>query len=195
MIASLRGRLIYKDAGSVVIECAGVGYGLAMSVTSLARLGSEGSEAQVFVYTHVGQDVLRLYGFADAEERRVFEILIGTSGVGPRMALAILSSLNAEELAQALANDDRLTLTRIPGVGKKTAERLLLELKDRLKPGLGRVSAPSPRQDLLSALLNLGFGEAAATEAVRHAMQALPGISDIAALMREALRSTTRVHS
>ncbi len=132
MIASLRGTLLTKTAEHAVIECAGVGYGVLMSLASLVKLGVEGGEVSVLVHTHLTQDSLRLFGFADAAEREVFEILISLSGVGPKLALAILSILTAGELSDAVARGDKGMLTRVPGVGAKKAERLLVDLKGRL---------------------------------------------------------------
>ncbi len=196
MIAELRGMLVRKDAQSVVVDCGGVGYGLSLSLSSLGKLGAEGSTVHVYVYTHVGQDVLRLYGFADASERATFETLIGTTGVGPRLALSVLSAMSPAELATAVQARDKSALTRIPGIGNKTAERLLVELKDRLpEPGV-RVQVAktaSVESELVSALVNLGFKEAQAEEVARTARESLPEVRDVAALVRHALRSATRV--
>ena len=163
MISSLRGKLIHKDAESVVVECAGVGYGASMSLSSLTRLGHEGDGVFLFVHTHLSQDALRLFGFIDQAERATFRVLVATSGVGPKLALAILSTLSAGELAEVVQNADKAMLRRIPGVGPKKADRLLIELKDRLpkgEVGAGHkaVSMVSDLAgDLVSALLNLGF--------------------------------------
>lgn len=197
MIASLRGRLIARDTQGAVIECAGVGYGVGMSVPALSRLGPLQSDVFVFVHTQLSQDALRLFGFTDAAERATFEILIGTTGVGPRLALAILSTLEPAELAEAVVHADKAALTRIPGVGPKKAERLLVELKDRLKGSEGlTIVAPqgSVLGDLLSALVNLGFAAPVAERAARHAVDASPEEMDLTALLRTALRATTARH-
>ncbi len=198
MIASLRGRVLSKDLGNVVIDCGGVGYGVTMSLSSASKLGAEGSEARLHIHTHVAQDVLRLYGFVDLEEKQAFEVLIATTGVGPKLALAVLSALSPGELAAAVADSDKARLTHIPGVGNKTAERLLVELKDRLK-----VSATSPRgirlpghpllSDLASALSNLGFKDVIADDTARLVLAEHPEEKDLAALVRLALRASTRV--
>lgn len=192
MIVSLRGRLAHKDATGAVLECGGVGYGLAMSLASLSRLGKVGSEAEVLVHTHLSQDALRLYGFADAAERDTFEVLIATSGIGPKLALAILSTVSPVELADIVGRGDRASLMRIPGVGGKKAERLLLELKGRLpEPAAG--GAPlrtSLLTDVVSALANLGFAGDVAERAARAALDASPEETEIATLVRAALRST-----
>lgn len=198
MIASLRGRLVEKTTDGAVIECGGVGYGVAMSLASLTRLGAEGSEVRVLVHTHLSQDALRLYGFADAAEREVFEVLIGTSGVGPRLALAILSVFTPGELADAVANGDRGMLVRVPGVGNKKAERLLVELKGRLDhvtlaaAPARAAGRPELLADLTSALANLGFVPKDADRLARGALDASPQERDLATLVRAALRDAAR---
>jgi Holliday junction DNA helicase RuvA len=197
MIASLRGRLVHKDTQGAVVECAGVGYGVAMSLASLAQLGDVGREVHVHVHTHVSQDALRLFGFADPDERTMFELLIATAGVGPRLALAILSTLTPNELADAVAGGDKTSLTRIPGVGPKKAERLLVELKDRVagRPVTGiALRGGGLRDDLLSALMNLGFAQPVAERAAKHAIDSFPEQMDLTTLVREALRATTTRH-
>lgn len=192
MIASLRGRLARKGATDVVVDCGGVGYGVAMSLTALDRLGPEGSEVQLLVYTHVTAEILRLYGFLDATEKRFFEILIGISGVGPKLALALLSTLTTGELNEAVARADIKLLVRVPGVGRKTAERLVLELKDRLPKVDVETLATDLRGDLQSALADLGFGAAAADKATDAVLGEHPGVTDIAVLVRAALRASTK---
>ena len=191
MIASLRGSLIHKDDHGAVIECGGVGYGVAMSRTSLAKLTLAAPTVFVLVHTHVSQDALRLFGFADAAERDAFLLLIGVNGVGPRLALGILSDLTPGALGDVVARKDKAALTHVAGVGKKTAERLLLELQDRLPQDDASVSAGTAlRTDLLSALLNLGFSEAVAEHAARQALVLQPDATDLTQLVREALRAT-----
>ena len=197
MIASLRGELIAKDVQGAVIECAGVGYAVGMSVPALSRLGAVGSPVQVLVHTQLSQDALRLFGFVDAHERDTFAILLGTSGVGPRLALAILSTLTPAELADVVAQGNKTALTRIPGVGPKKAERLLVELKGRFSTPEGlTIHAPqgSVLGDLLSALLNLGFAQPVAEQAARQAIDFNPGEMNLATLLRTALRATTVRH-
>jgi len=196
MIASLQGRLQHKDADGAVVECGGVGYGVAMSLSSLSQLGSEGSDVQLLVHTHVSQDSLRLYGFVEASERRAFEVLIATSGVGPRLALAVLSTFSPEELSDTVARKDTASLVRIPGIGKKKAERLVLELRDRL-PAATLLHAPGAtpgtlQADLNAALVGLGFSESVAQDACQSALASHPNETDLATLVREALRQTTR---
>jgi Holliday junction DNA helicase RuvA len=196
MIASLRGKLMAKTAEHAVIECAGVGYGVFMSLASLVKLGAEGADVHVLVHTHLTQDSLRLFGFADAAEREVFEILISLSGVGPKLALAILSILSAGELSDAVARGDKGMLTRVPGVGAKKAERLLVDLKGRLD---GVTAAPSkpgaPRttifDDLVSALVNLGFQPKDAEKSARGIVEQRPDERDLTVLVRDALRASS----
>jgi holliday junction DNA helicase RuvA len=188
VIANLRGKVIYKDLESIVVECGGVGYGVLMSVSGIAKI-VEGSDVSLFIYTQIGEGILRLFGFLELDERRLFETLLGTSGVGPKLALAIMSSVTPDELAAIVTEQDQPALIRIPGIGKKTAERLLLELKDRL-PKKRSSGAHTIRHDLTSALLHLGFTPNVAQDATQHAMETMPNIVDIAVLMREALRAT-----
>ena len=195
MISSLRGKLISKGADRVVVECGGVGYGASMSLASLTRVGTVGDEAFVFVDTQLNQDSLRLFGFADESERDVFRILIGINGVGPKLALAILSVFSAEELGGVVARQEKVQLVKIPGVGAKKAARLLLELKDKMPvTGLpveghgGVVAAGSVRDDLLSAMLNLGYKEALVETVVAEVLNQHDDQADISMLVREALK-------
>lgn len=197
MIASLRGRLMFKDAAAVVVDCGGVGYGVSMSLSALTRVGEVGQEVSLLVYTHVGQEVLRLYGFLDAAEKRTFEVLIGLSGVGPKLALAILSTMSPDELRAVVSREDLATLVKVPGVGKKTAQRLLLELRDRLEVMEERGAGPSTgaalREDLVSALENLGFNRPVAEKAADATMKEAPPGADLPTLVRTALRASTKL--
>lgn len=196
MIALLDGTLVHKDMEGGVILCHGVGYGVAMSLNTLVALGAAGSPVRVHVHTHVAAEALRLYGFATFEERHAFLLLLATTGVGPRLALAILSTFNPSELGQAVAAKDRSRLTRIPGVGPKKADRLLLELADRIAPALGPLFADgNVAHDVIAALTHLGFAPQVAEEAARGARAACAGVNDIATLVREALRRATQKNS
>lgn len=195
MIAFLRGKLLSKSTTEAIIDCGGVGYGVSMSLSSLSRLGTENSDVQIFVYTHVGQDVLRLFGFVDLAEKQAFEILIGTSGVGPKLALAILSTLSPDELSAVVHQSDKATLTKIPGVGPKKAERLLLELKGRLPerlvlPQTGHKS--TVLNDLVSALVNLGFHANDAEKTAHQTIARVGNTDDLTTLVRDALRLSSR---
>ena len=168
MIAWLRGRLLDKQPTRLVVDVHGVGYDIAVPVSTFAAVGDLGSEVTLRIHTHVREDALALYGFETAFELRVFERLIGVSGIGPKLALAVLSGIEAPEFVGAVQRGDVARLTRIPGVGKKTAERICLELKEKLPP-LEDAGAAAPRvppadalrHDLVSALLNLGYHRSA----------------------------------
>lgn len=196
MIAHLRGTLLYKGARTVVVECAGVGYEAHMSLSGLTGLGEVGTQVSLFVYTHVGQDVLRLYGFVEAQEKRAFEILIGLSGVGPKLALAVLSTFNPAELREVVAAENLAALTRVPGVGKKTAQRLLFELRDRMPSSEGGAQAPATggalRRDLVAALEDLGFARPTAEKAADGALKKAEAGAELTTLVREALRGSTQ---
>jgi len=194
MIAKLRGRLVSKSPAEVVLEVGGVGYRVAIPVSTFYRLSELESEASLLTYTHVREDTLALFGFYTREEQALFELLIGVAGVGPKLALNVLSGIEAPELVQALRAGDVARLTRIPGVGKKTAERLVLELRDKaqklpLGAGLGRAvqPGPTPKDDLVSALANLGYSRAEAEKAVEPALKE-DGAGRFEDLLRRSLR-------
>ena len=196
MIARLSGVIIEKHHDSAVIDVQGVGYQVYLSAQSTAHLPPEGGRAQLRCYTHVREDALQLFGFITAEEEELFHLLIGVSGVGPKLAVNILSGMPATELAAAIRHGELARLTKISGVGKKTAERLVMELKDKLKTAAlsaGRISQPPPPsadEALLSARINLGYRPAAAertAESVRRMHPAAP-LED---QLREALRLIT----
>jgi len=194
LIARLSGTLLEKRGDVAVVDVGGVGYLVHLSLQSMARLPAEGAEVRLRTYTHVREDALQLFGFANEDEERLFALLIGVSGVGPRLAQTILSGMPAPELAAALIGEEIGRLTQISGVGKKTAERLVLELKDKLKTSglLGRTAQAavplSGSGALVSALLNLGYKPAAAertAEAVRRSLGPAAAVED---QLREALR-------
>lgn len=179
MIARLQGRIAEKRPHRVTVDVHGVGYDLHIPLSTFYGLGEPGSEAVFRVYTHVREDALALFGFATALELRVFEQLIGISGIGPKLALAILSGIEPAELVRAVGRGDVRRLTGIPGIGKKTAERMGLELRDRLPAVLEAGSEPAggdgsaaARGDLVSALVNLGYARPAAERAVDAALGA-----------------------
>lgn len=173
MIAWLRGRLLEKEPTRVVVDVQGVGYDVAVPVSTYYAVGDPGSEITLRVHTHVREDALALYGFLTVLELQVFERLISTSGIGPKLALAVLSGIDAVDLIGAVGRSDVARLTKIPGVGKKTAERMCLELKDKL-PKIEGLDARTPtapaadamRDDLVSALLNLGYHRTAVDKAL-----------------------------
>jgi Holliday junction DNA helicase RuvA len=168
MIGSLRGTLLELKPDRCLVEAGGVGYLCLISLQTYAVLNRAPGEVRLYVHTHVREDALSLIGFAAAEERELFHKLTGISGIGPRVALQVLSRYPAEELMAAIGAGDLPKLTAIPGVGKKTAERILLELKGAL-PGPASSAAASPAQDAVSALVNLGYSAKTALAAVEAA--------------------------
>jgi Holliday junction DNA helicase RuvA len=196
MIGSVRGTLLDRGASEIIVEVLGVGYRVTVSPTTAVSLGDVGDEVFCWTHHHQREDAQTLYGFASKDERICFEALIGAHGVGPALALAILSVHSPVALARILAEDDLGALCLVPGVGKKTAQRLLLDLKSRLSiPDLGDSPAltggvpPSPgrggaRADVREALTGLGYTDAE----VREVMADLPDDGDAAALLRDALQ-------
>ncbi len=180
MIAYIRGQILSKAPNAVVIDCNGVGYELAISVATFTELRDIGAEARLHVHTHVREDALLLFGFQELAEKRLFEKLLTISGIGPKLAITVLSGINAERLVGAIRSGDHATLTKIPGIGKKTAERVVLELKDKLDDMVGFVvgDVDAPRSlgatadDVLSALVNLGYPRPVAQKAVAAAAKA-----------------------
>jgi holliday junction DNA helicase RuvA len=193
MIAHLRGKLIFKQPGQAIVEAAGVGYDVAISVPTFTSLPSAGQETALHIHTQVSDDQIALFGFLDRDEKRLFERLISVSSVGPKLAIKILSGLNPERVIQAIRGQDHAQLTRIPGVGKKLAERLVVELKDKLDdfavaPAPQAVQGPAV-EDVLSALTNLGYQRAAAEKAIEKAIAKDKSLaSDFDGLFRGALK-------
>ncbi|HYL35338.1 MAG TPA: Holliday junction branch migration protein RuvA [Bryobacteraceae bacterium] len=182
MIAFLRGRLLEKHPNQIIVETGGVGYDVLIPISTFSALPEAGAEVKLRIHTHVREDTLALFGFLTAEEKSIFEKLISVSGIGPSLAVKVLSGMATSDLIPAIRSGHVEQLVRIPGVGKKTAERIVLELKDKLD-GIGGGSAPGTvekpaeklstlDQDVLSALLNLGCNRAAAEAAVRNARSA-----------------------
>jgi Holliday junction DNA helicase RuvA len=193
MIALLRGVLIEKHPNQAIVETGGVGYDVAIPVSTFTHLPETGKEVRLRIHTHVREDALALYGFLTQDEKAMFEKLIGVSGIGPTLAVKILSGLAAPDLINFIRRGEVERLVRIPGVGKKTAERMVLELRDKLpavsgeEPGMAAEAALSAvDQDVLSALLNLGCGRAQAEAAVRKA-KAAGAASEFEPLFRRAL--------
>jgi Holliday junction DNA helicase RuvA len=197
VIGSLRGRLLHRGAGEVLLEVGGIGYVVVVSPTTVVALGEVGDEAFVWVHHHVREDAETLYGFGTRDERVTFEALLGAHGVGPALALAILSVHSPPDLVRILADDDVAALCLVPGVGKKTAARLLVELKSRLDvpeagpvPGVGggvAVASAGERTattDVREALAGLGYGP----DEIRAATAELIDDGDAAAMLRRALQ-------
>jgi len=192
VIAQLRGRLLRKDTQEAVIDVGGVGYSVTIPVSTFYRLGEAGTEVTLLTHTHVREDALALFGFLTAAEQTLFERLIAIAGVGPRLAIGILSGIEAPDLVGALRSGDVARLTRIPGVGKKTAERLVVELKDKME-GLEGIDptaeepAAGPQEDLVSALLHLGYSRPEAERGVDKALEQ-GGEGPFEELLRRTLR-------
>ena len=199
MIAQLRGRLVSKDPGQVVVDVNGVGYQVFIPLSTYYHLPALQQEVFLRVHTHVREDAIHLYGFHTPEERATFELLTGVSGIGPRLASNILSGISVEEFIPAILEGDLARLKAIPGVGKKTAERLILELKDKVLEVprttpvvVGR--RPSSEQDqtiedVVSALLNLGCSRKEASRAAEAAREALGSGADFEKLVKQALKN------
>jgi Holliday junction DNA helicase RuvA len=171
MIAHLRGKLLAKHPNQAVVEAAGVGYDVTISVPTFSDLPALGAEIALHIHTHVREDQIALYGFLRPSEKLLFEKLITVSGIGPKLAITILSGMAADEMVGAIRGNDIARLTRIPGIGRKTAERMVLELRDKLS-AVGPASAPAisvlsaTEDDVMSALVNLGYQRAAAEKAL-----------------------------
>ena len=194
MIAHLRGKLLTKHPGQAIVETAGVGYEVTISVPTFSELPAVGSEVALHTYTHVREDIIALYGFMRPAEKRLFEKLLTVSGIGPKLAITILSGMAADEMAGAIRGNDVARLTRIPGIGKKTAERMVLELRDKLpaegpEPS-GRVMTAA-EEDVLSALVNLGYQRPAAEKAV-SALSKNGKTGSFDGMFRDALAALSR---
>jgi Holliday junction DNA helicase RuvA len=176
MIAHLRGTLLAKHPNQVVVETAGVGYEVTISVPTFSGLPAIGSEVALHIHTHVREDVIALYGFLRPAEKVLFEKLMTVSGIGAKLAITILSGMVADEMVAAIRSNDLARLTKIPGIGKKTAERMVLELRDKLPPTSG-MPMPIPstmsamEEDVLSALVNLGYQRATAEKALHNVIK------------------------
>jgi holliday junction DNA helicase RuvA len=171
MIAHLRGKLIARHPNQIIVETMGVGYDVTISVPTFSELSPLGSEVALHIHTHVREDQIALYGFLRPEEKQLFEKLLTVSGIGPKLAITILSGMATEEMTGAIRGNDVAKLTKIPGIGRKTAERMVLELRDKLPPvGADQVQAipalSAMQEDVLSALINLGYQRPAAEKAV-----------------------------
>ena len=201
MIAHLRGTLLTKHPNQVVVETAGVGYEVNISVPTFSELPANGSEVALHIHTHVREDVIALYGFLRPPEKALFEKLMTVSGIGAKLAITILSGMAADDMAAAIRGNDLARLTKIPGIGKKTAERMVLELRDKL-PAVSGISAPTVstmsamEEDVLSALVNLGYQRAAAEKALQNAVKNGAGRNEKSgsfdAMFREALGNLSK---
>ena len=196
MIAHLRGKLLAKHPNQAIVEAAGVGYDVTISVPTFSDLPAPGSEVALHIHTHVREDALALYGFLRPSEKVLFEKLLMVSGIGPKLAITILSGMAADEMVGAIRGNDVARLTRIPGIGKKTAERMVLELRDKLPQSAPTAITATPpvsamEVDVLSALVNLGYQRAAAEKAVELSVKGGKGDS-FDALFRSALAALSK---
>jgi Holliday junction DNA helicase RuvA len=199
MIAFLRGRVFEKQPNRVIVDVQGVGYEVYVPLSTFYDIGDEGTETALRIHTHVREDVLQLYGFLTDLERQLFERLLGISGIGPKLAIAVLSGMDPRDLLAAVQRGDVVRLTGIPGVGKKTAERIVLELRDRLSqlvmpaaPGVpAAATGDRLRADLVSALQNLGYHRPHAEQAVDSTLASAPDLTFEQAL-KAALRELMR---
>jgi Holliday junction DNA helicase RuvA len=199
VIAHLRGSILEKHPNRIVLDVNGVGYDVFVPLSTFYGLGDLGAAVALRIHTHVREDALVLYGFATLLEQELFERLISVSGIGPKVGLAVLSGIEPHDLIAAIERGDLARLTAIPGVGKKTSERIVLELKDRLPrvhaataaTGAAALEAPALRDDVLSALMNLGYHRPLAEKAVEAAIKGTPG-GDFEPTLRQALRELAR---
>jgi Holliday junction DNA helicase RuvA len=191
VIAHLRGKLMQKDSARVVIDVHGVGYEVLVPVTTLTALPDPGSEVFIDIHTHVREDVIALYGFKTRRERIIFERLMTISGIGPKLAVTILSGGSVEELVGAIKRSDLARLTAIPGVGKKTAERIILELKDKFQDFADGAPKPAVQTDVVSALENLGYPRGIAEGALNRAANG-DGEAAFDVLFKRALQILTK---
>jgi Holliday junction DNA helicase RuvA len=196
MIAHLRGKLLAKHPNQAIVETGGVGYDVTITVPTFSDLPGVGGEVALHIHTHVREDLIALYGFLRTAEKQLFEKLITVSGIGPKLAITILSGMAADEMVGSIRGNDIARLTRIPGIGKKTAERMVLELRDKLPVGgAGEIPAGPAmsglEEDVLSALLNLGYQRPAAEKAVATAANKTQGGS-FETMFRETLAALSK---
>ncbi len=205
MIAHLSGTLLAKHATSVILEVGGVGYEVTIPVTTFYDLGETNAPVRLQIYTHVREEALQLFGFRTLRERELFTLLISVSGIGPKSAVAMLSGMSADEIVTAIRQSNYARITSIPGVGRKTAERLVIELRDKMASLSGpaleeQIAAGGPtaaqsedalREDTLAALLQLGFPKPAAEKAMTNAMQE-GGELSVETLLRRSLRQLSK---
>jgi len=198
VIAHLRGTILEKQPNRVVVDVGGVGYDVSVPLSTFYGLVDPGGEVSLRVHTHVREDAISLFGFATALELDLFERLIGISGIGPKVGLAVLSGIEPRELIGAIERGDLARLTAIPGVGKKTSERIVLELKDRLPKAhvvstvAGAAEPPVLRDDLLSALMNLGYHRPLAEKAVDAALKTTGRDAGFERTLKQALRELAK---
>jgi Holliday junction DNA helicase RuvA len=197
MIGYLKGVLLGKNPSSVLLDVNGVGYQVTIPVSTFYDLPDEGSALSLYIYTHVREDILALYGFRTTREKKLFEKLIGVTGIGPKMAISFLSGMTAEELIPAIQRQDIARLATIPGVGRKTAERVTMELRDQISSLLSEVGAKATaekpmQEDLISALTNLGYHRTLAERAVKAALEKASADAAFEDLLKQSLQSISQ---
>jgi Holliday junction DNA helicase RuvA len=196
MIAHLRGTILAKHPNQAIVETHGVGYDVVISVPTYSEMPAAGAEVALHIHTHVREDALSLYGFLRLEEKRLFEKLLTVSGIGPKLAITILSGMPADEMTGAIRGGDVARLTRIPGIGKKTAERMVLELRDKLSAvtGVAEIAAQtSPvEEDVISALVNLGYQRPVAEKALLASRGQDGATRNFDSLFRETLGALSK---
>lgn len=198
MIVHLRGELVEKDIGRVVVDCGGVGYGVQIPLSTFDRLPAAGAQVKLFTHHVVREDDQVLFGFATAGERDAFELVTTVSGVGPKLALAVLSGLTVGDLQLAISQGDAKRLAAVKGIGKKTAERIVVELRDKINPieALANATATASREqsnvlrDAMLALSALGFGDEVARAKVQAVLEANPNVSDTETVVKLALKGS-----
>lgn len=188
MIASLKGTVSSKKPEGIIIEVGGIGYHVSVPLCSLCNIPEPGSEVFLHTYTHVREDALQLYGFLSEEERKVFVALLGVNGIGPKLGMAILSGMPVQRFMEAVVSEDLPLLSTIPGLGKKTASRLILELREKL-PKMSGLAKEHNFVDAVSALVNLGYKKSLSEKAVERAVK--NGADSIEDVIREALKCLT----
>ena len=195
MIAYLKGRIIEKSPAQVTLDVGGVGYAVAIPLSTYFRLGEEKGPCELHVHTHMSDSAISLFGFATAEEKGTFLKLIGVSGIGPKLALSVLSGIGPGELETAVRSSDVARITKIPGIGKKLAMRIALELQEKMgrKEAVLPTEASKEREDLISALLNLGFRRKEVEHIVDETLKALTPAAGEEKLLRECLRKLARM--
>lgn len=201
MIASLTGRLAAKHPGGVIIDVQGVGYDVLIPLSTYYQLPDSNQTVTLVIHTHVREDAIQLFGFSTQREKDAFLMLLGVSGIGPKLALSVISSLSVNDLATAIRNDDQKTLASVPGIGKKSAGRLVLELKDKVEklgmaagPRATKTDEPSGKlmDDALSALVNLGYKAGDVKDVIKQVLAGRNGDTPLQDLIRAALKELAK---
>jgi Holliday junction DNA helicase RuvA len=207
MIAHLSGTLLSKHATSVILDVGGVGYEVNIPLSTFYDLGDIGATVQLRIYTHVREDALQLFGFKTARERELFLRIISVSGIGPKLGITLMSGMSADEMIESIRTNNLARLTLIPGIGRKTAERLVIELREkmaalatggveddtqRVQTGPAPTSEDGVRSDALSALVNLGYQRSSAEKAIEAVMRETPELS-VESVLRSSLRKLARI--